>query len=158
MRLNYFPIKFDFENYQIRATDYTDDKLTELREKYNDTHMMFRNEDRIYISNKEGQDVGIGNTVTKNIFENKDITLSLIKHLFFRTFRERFPNLIPVDFYPFRFFSRKEKDDIIYDLLPFNLRNKIVFKKLIYIKLRYTEINDEQWFLFLVNILIHVLY
>lgn len=152
MRLNYFPIKFDFENYHILATDYADEKLTDLREKYNDTHSFFRNEDHIYISNKEGQDIGIGNTVTKNIFENKEITLSLIKHLFFRTFRERFPDLIPVDFYPFRFFSRKEKDDIIYDLLPFNLKNKIAYKKLIEIQLRYTEINGVKQFGFLINI------
>lgn len=152
MKLNYFPIKFEFDNYQVTETDYSDDKLFHLRENHNETHSFFRNENHIYISNKEGEDLGIGKTVTKDVFGNPRITSSLIKHLFFRTFKERFPRHTPVDFYPFRFFSEQQRDDIIFDVLPNNLKDKISYKKLIEVQLRLTEINGKRQFGFLINI------
>lgn len=153
MQLNYFPIKFEFEEYQIKTEPYSEERLKELRALYNATHSFFRNGDYIYISNKEGEDTSLtGEIIPKRTFDDSQVTASLIKHLFFRTFKERFPNYIPVDFYPFRFFSAQAKDDIIYNALPENLRKRIAYKKLIEVQLRLTEINGIKQFGFLINI------
>jgi hypothetical protein len=153
MQLNYFPINIDFEKYQISTDTYSEDKLSELRKQYNSTHSFFRNGDTIYISNKEGDDsIVLGNIAERNVFDDREITESLIKHIFFRTFKERFPKHTPVDFYPFRFFSGQAKDDVIYSALPDNLKNKIAYKKLIEIQLRMTDIDGKKRFSFVVNI------
>ncbi|GHT35416.1 hypothetical protein AGMMS49574_24770 [Bacteroidia bacterium] len=153
MQLNYFPINIDFEKYQISTENYTDDRLVELRKQYNSTHSFFRNGDAIYISNKdENENIVIGNIVEKDVFADNEITASLIKHIFFRTFKERFPKYTPVDFYPFRFFSGQTKDDVIYNALPSNFQNKIAYKKLIEVQLRMTNIDKTKRFGFVVNI------
>ena len=158
MQLNYFPINIDFEKYQITTDAYSEERLAELRKQYNSTHSFFRNGDTIYISNKEGDDcVVLGNTVERDVFENNEITASLIKHIFFRTFKDRFPKHTPVDFYPFRFFSGKTTDDVIYDILPDNLKNKIAYKKLIEVQLRMTNIAGKKRFGFVVNNLLFFL-
>ncbi|WP_343706407.1 Piwi domain-containing protein [Flavobacterium sp.] len=152
MQLNYFPIKFDFNQYQIQTDQYSEAHLNDLRNRFNSTHSFFRNGGLIYISNKDGDDTLIGDLEVRNLFEDNLITSSLIKHIFFRTFKERFSGYVPVDFYPFRFFSGKSKDDIIYDILPDDLKDKISYKKLIEIQLRYTEIGGKKQFGFLINI------
>lgn len=151
MQLNFFPIQFEFEKFQINSEPYNEERLAALRNLHNSTHSFFRNGDSIYISNKDGGDnVAIGNYSEKSIFGDNQITSSLIKHIFFRTFKDRFPQYTPVDFYPFRFFSGKE--DIIKNALPDNLKDKIGYKKLIEVQLRLTEINGVKRFGFLINI------
>jgi hypothetical protein len=143
----------DSEKYQISTDTYSEERLEELRKQYNSTHSFFRNGDTIYISNKEGDDsIVLGNIVERGVFEDNEITASLIKHIFFRTFKERFPKYTPVDFYPFRFFSGQTKDDVIYKELPDNLKNKIAYKKLIEVQLRMTSIDGKKRFGFVVNI------
>lgn len=112
MQLNYFPININMslEKYQISTDTYSEERLAELRKQHNSTHSFFRNGDTIYISNKEGDDnLVLGNIEERDVFEDNEITASLIKHIFFRTFKDRFPNHTPVDFYPFRFFSGQTK-------------------------------------------------
>ncbi len=153
MQLNYFPIIIEFDHYQIDTEPYTETRLSELRDQYNATHSFFRNADTIYISNKDSQDAApIGTVVRKATYGDASITSSLIKHLFFRTFKENFPSHTPVDFYPFRFFSGQQKDDIIFNKLPENLQNRIAYKKLIEVQLRVTNINGKEQFGFTVNI------
>jgi hypothetical protein len=155
MQLNYFPIIIDIDNnkYQISTENYTEERLAELRKQYNSTHSFFRNGDAIYISNKESdENIAIGNIVEKDVFTDNEITSSLIKHIFFRTFKERFPNYTPVDFYPFRFFSGQAKDDVIYNALPPHLQNRIAYKKLIEVQLRITNIDNKKRFGFVINI------
>lgn len=153
MRLNYFPINIEFDTYQIHTDNYTEERLAELRKLYNTTHSFFRNGNTIYISNKDGDNsISIGALSQRNTYVDSQITSSLIKHLFFRTFRDRFPNYTPVDFYPFRFFSGQSKDDIIYNALPDKLKNTIAYKKLIEVQLRLTEVNGRKQFGFLINI------
>ncbi|MDN3707246.1 Piwi domain-containing protein [Myroides ceti] len=153
MQLNYFPINIEFEQYQISTELYSDERLTELRNLHNATHSFFRNGESIYISNKDGdENTTIGLTSKRSTFGDHQITSSLIKHVFFRTFKDRFPKYTPVDFYPFRFFSGQQKDDIIYDALPDNLKDRIAYKKLIEVQLRLTEINGKKKFGFLINI------
>ena len=153
MQLNYFPINIEFEKFQINAEPYCEDRLAELRHLHNSTHSFFRNGDLIYISNKDSEEnLNLGSLTEIDTFQNSEITSSLIKHLFFRTFKDRFSNYTPVDFYPFRFFSGQDKDDIIYKFLPLNLQNKIGYKKLIEVQLRQTEIEGIKRFGFIVNI------
>ncbi|WP_017496420.1 Piwi domain-containing protein [Flavobacterium sp. WG21] len=153
MQLNYFPIEFEFEKYQLNAEPYSHERLGELRALHNNTHSFFRNGDLIYISNKDDNTgTAIGSLAERSILGNSQITASLIKHLFFRTFKERFQQHTPVDFYPFRFFSGQQRDDIIFDFLPDNLKNRIGYKKLIEVQLRLTEIENKKQFGFLINI------
>lgn len=153
MQLNYFPINIEFDEYQINTEPYSEERLAELRNLHNETHSFFRNGDNIFISNKEGDEhVSIGVLSEQSTYGNTNTTASLIKHLFFRTFKDRFPNHTPVDFYPFRFFSGQQKDDIIFNALPKELKNKIAYKKLIEVQLRLTEINGKKQFGFLINI------
>lgn len=151
MQLNYFPIHFDFEKYQIFTEPYSPERLSELRSMYNSTHSFFKNGDKIYISNKDGdENLVLGKLAERNTFGDNEVTASLIKHIFFRTFKDRFKQYTPVDFYPFRFFSGK--DDIIKHALPDKLKDKICYKKLIEVQLRLTEINGVKRFGFLINI------
>ncbi len=153
MQLNYFPIDIESAKFQIFTEPYSEERLAELRNLHNTTHSFFRNGDSIFISNKDAdENVTIGKIAEKSTYGNHEITSSLIKHLFFRTFKDRFPNHTPVDFYPFRFFSGQQKDDIIYTVLPDKLKNRIAYKKLIELQLRLTEINGKQQFGFLINI------
>ncbi|MFV0599072.1 MAG: argonaute/piwi family protein [Bacteroidales bacterium] len=153
MQLNYFPIHFDFSKYQINTEPYSEDRLKELRLLYNTTHSFFRNGDLIYISNKDSdENLTSTNLMEKSVYDDNEVTASLIKHLFFRTFKDIYKEYTPVDFYPFRFFSGQEKDDIIYNLLPDKLKNHIAYKKLIEIQLRLTNINGKTQFGFLINI------
>lgn len=153
MQLNYFPINIEFDKFHIFTEPYSEERLAELRNLYNTTHSFFRNGDFIFISNKNAdENVTIGKIAEQSTYGNVNITASLIKHLFFRTFKDRFPNHTPVDFYPFRFFSGQQKDDIIFNALPNELKNKIAYKKLIEVQLRLTEINGKKQFGFLINI------
>ncbi|WP_316838931.1 argonaute/piwi family protein [Pedobacter gandavensis] len=153
MQLNFFPILFDFDEFQISKTIYSDETLQELRRNHNRTHSFFRNGDDIYISNS-GSDgvIEIGDNITKGVFSDHSITASLIKHIFFRTFKQRFVSYTPVDFYPFRFFSKQDNDDLIHDLLPSHLQGKIAYKKLIEVQLRLANINGQKQFGFVINI------
>lgn len=153
MQLNYFPINIEFDKYQINSEPYSEERLAELRKLYNSTHSFFRHGESIFISNKEGnENTLIGSIIEKSTFDDNEVTASLIKHLFFRTFKDRFPGYVPVDFYPFRFFSGQEKDDIIYTVLPATLKNRIAYKKLIELQLRLTQIEGKQQFGFTINI------
>lgn len=153
MQVNYFPINIDFDSYQVLSEPYTEERLKELRKKHNNTHSFFRNEDSIYISNKEGDEsISIGLVKEKKVFDDSAISSSLIKHIFFRTFKKRFKKYIPVDFYPFRFYTKLDKNDIIYSVLPKKLKGRIAYKKLIELHLRLTEIDGVKRFGFLINI------
>jgi len=153
MQLNYFPIQFDFSDYQVITEPYTDNRLQELRQAYNASYSFFKDGNLIVISNKDDEENQLTGKVEKrSVFHNEQVTSSLIKHIFFRTFKDRFQGFIPVDFYPFRLYSRQEKDDLILNFLPERLKHKIAFKKLIEVQLRKTNINDSEGFAFLVNI------
>ncbi len=153
MKLNFFPIQIDFEEFQINTETYSAERLSELRSKFNNTHSFFKNGDNIYISNKDGDDSdSIGEASRVNTYGQHEITSSLIKHLFFRTFKDRFPSYIPTDFYPFRFFSEQLKDDIIFSALPEKLHGKVGYKKIIEVQLRLSNIYEKKQFGFLINI------
>jgi len=150
---NVYPINIDFDEYTILQIPNEEGLLQELRDKHNSTHSFFKNGDFIYGSNKEGEDLLFGGkVVTLSIGNDKRVTSSLIKHLFFRTFKDTFQDVIPIQFYPFRIVSRKNADDLVYDTLPVELREKIAFKKQIELQMRDVVINEKSKFCFVVNV------
>src|SRR5665648_568718 len=151
MVTNFYPINFDFDEYQVLRVKSEPDLLKELREKYNSTHSFFKHGDFIYISNKNGEDLGIGETEPMSVFEDRKITASLIKHIFFRTFLETYPKYKPNSFYPFIFQSKKNENDLIHRFLPQGLKGRLSYTKQIEVQLRTCIINGEEQFGFLVN-------
>lgn len=152
METNIYPINIEFPRYQISRAQYSDEKLKEFRDKHNQTHSFFRNGDWIYISNKDGdENLVLGDLTTVGTYSDAKITASLIKHTFFRTFKDRFPAIVPIDFYPFRIFSTQQKDDLAYDLLPDKLKGVLSYKKQIEVQLRTITIGDRPSFAFVIN-------
>ena len=80
---------------------------------------------------------------------------SLIKHIFFRVFKERFSDIKPTSFYPFRFFSRINTDDLAYSYLPDNIKNVLSYKKQIEVQLRIFNLNYQQQYGFIINTSYH---
>ncbi len=149
---NFYPIHLEFDEYNILQIPNRDGLKQELRNKHNSTHSFFKIGDFIYASNKEGEDLSFGGKFEKlSVFDNRKVTSSLIKHLFFRTFKETFQGIIPIQFYPFRILSRKKTDDLIYNVLPIEIRGKIAYKKQIEIQLRLIDVNDKPTFGFIIN-------
>jgi len=155
MELNFFPIKIDFEEFQISRTKYSNETLKKLRNKYNKSHSFFRDSDYIYISNNSDENIELGETITLKINSFEKVTASLIKHIFFRTFKDRFPDIKPTSFYPFKFFSRVNTDDLVFPYLPDNIKNVLSYKKQIEIKLRIFDINQQQQYGFIINTSYH---
>ncbi|WP_293899006.1 Piwi domain-containing protein [Sporocytophaga sp.] len=151
MITNIFPIEIDFDSFQISRIPYEDGLLQKLRKDYNQTHSFFKNQNYIYISRNEGDDLNIGNVVTLKVDESEEIISSLIKHIFFRSFKANFPEIIPLEFYPFSFMSRQSKHDFVHDLLPENLRGVIGYKKQTEIQTRVITINDKRSHAFVIN-------
>jgi hypothetical protein len=152
MITNFFPLQFEFSNYQVVRVQAQPNLLKELRDKYNSTHSFFKHGDFIYISNKQGEDIGIGEPATMSLYENYEITASLIKHIYFRTFLEEYPDFKPNDFYPFVIQSQKDSNDLIRRFLPDGLKGRLCYLKQIEVQLRTCIINGKDTFGFLINV------
>lgn len=155
MEINFFPINIGFEEFQISRTKYSDKTLKELRNKYNKSHSFFRDDDYIYISNNSDENIELGETVTLKINSSEKVTSSLIKHIFFRVFKDRFPDIKPTSFYPFKFFSRVNSDDLVFPYLPDIMKNALSYRKQIDIQLRMFHINQQQQYGFIINTSYH---
>lgn len=151
MYLNFFPIEFDLNEYQIISVQEQEGLLAELRSKHNVTHSFFRRGDKIYISNKSGEELGIGQIEVVSL-ENEEVTSSLIKHVFFKSMLEKYPLLKPVDFYPFIIQSTKPDSDLLLKLLPDELKGKISYPKYIVVQLRTIEVDQKSIYGFTINI------
>ncbi len=151
MNTNFFPIQFQFSQYQVSRIEYNEDLLVELREKHNKSHSFFRHDEFIYISNKSGNDLGIGKTITMSL-EDERVTSSLIKHIFFKTFLENYPKSKLNGFYPFRLPSGKNETDLMRTLLPDELKGKLVYSPQIECQIRRCIIDDKLQYGFLVNL------
>lgn len=142
MLTNIYPIKINFDEFNIFRVKFKPGLLEELRKNYNTEFSFFRNEDFIYISSDSENQVNVGESlVTLKVDENEKIVSSLIKHIFFRAFRNFVPNLVPEDFYPFRFISRKH--NLIESLLPQELKQKVGYSRQVEIQFRLIDIKDK---------------
>lgn len=151
MYSNFFPLEFDLKEYQISTVNASEGLLNKLRERHNSTHSFFKRGNKIYISNKSGEDLGIGEVETVPL-SNTEITSSLIKHVFFKTMLEKYPTLKPVDFYPFVIQASKKESDLLHNLLPYELKGKIGYIKYIVVQLREIEVGNQKIFGFTINI------
>lgn len=151
MHLNFYPIQFNFKEYQITRIPFEEGLLQKLKEQHNSTHSFFLNRGYIYISNKEGEDLQIGEVSTIPI-ENKEVTSSLLKHLFFRSMREKFPTIKPIGFYPYIIPSNKSIHDLFRKHLPTNLQGKITFNRYINIQIRTVKSGGELIYGFTVSL------
>jgi hypothetical protein len=149
---NIFPVEIEFEKFKIQRIPYSEELLKQLRQKHNNTHSFFRNSNYIYLSNKSGEDLNIGSEYEFNVYKESDITVSLIRHIFFKTFLEKYKDRTPLDFHPFRILSTKDSDDWVLGLLPNNLKNRLGYKKQIELQFKALEINGSKIFALVANI------
>ncbi|HEY2582600.1 MAG TPA: Piwi domain-containing protein [Mucilaginibacter sp.] len=152
MTTNFFPIKFDFENYQINRIEASDGLLTELRAKHNITHSFFQHGGFVYISNKSGIELNLGITVTLSVKDDPEITGSLIKHVYFKTFLENYPGYKLSGFYPFVIQSTNTRNDLIRNYLPNSLKGRLSYVKELELQLRRCLVDGKESWGFLVNI------
>jgi hypothetical protein len=152
---NFFPISFTANKFQIKRVIYSQDDLKQLRNTHNSTHSFFRNGDFIYMSPMGGENLSIGTISEIDVQKEPQIVSSLIRHIFFRTFREKYPDIVPLDFYPFRILSRKKQDDLLFGELPLNMQGVLSFKKLIEVQFRTIKINSNLVFGALINVYYH---
>lgn len=141
MQTNIFPISLPFDAFQIQRVQYSPEQLHDLRKSHNKTHSFFRDGDFIYISPMADKQIEVGELVRIGVPENPTIVGSLIRHIFFRTFRKQFNDIVPLTFYPFRILSRKPEHDLVFDHLPQKLKNIIAYKKQIEIHFRNVMID-----------------
>ena len=149
MKSNFFPIQFDFEEFQIQQIPYTDGLLQALRQKYNATHSFFRRGNYIYISPGTEDAETLGEVVTMKINDNIDVVSSLVKHIFFRSITGSV-KLLPT-FYPFTFAAQKDIYDLIFRHLPDNLKNVITYKRITDIQFRVHDKNEQPVLVAVIN-------
>lgn len=152
MITNFYPIEFEFDDYQVGRVKVQEGLLDSLRANHNHTHSFFRHGDFIYLSNKCGDELNIGETYTASILEDKLITSSLIKHIYFRTFLESYPKYKPSSFYPFVLQAAKKTNDLIYTHLPEGLKGRLRYIKQIELQVRSCKLNDSNRLGFTLNV------
>lgn len=126
---NFFKIAYPFEKFDIQRVPYSDQQLAALRKQHNATASFFRHDEFTYISPQKGCPLSLGETVRLPVALNGDLLEKMIRHLIFRTFRKAFPDLLPEEFAPLRFPSRKYEHDPIRSLLPKELHGIIGFPR-----------------------------
>ena len=80
MQLNYFPIQFDFSDYQVITEPYSDERLQELRQAYNASYSFFRDGNLIVISNKEDEENQLtGKVERRSVYDDSKVTAFLMR-------------------------------------------------------------------------------
>ncbi len=130
MITNFFPIRFQKNEFHLRAVPYAEDRLRELRVAHNATHSFFRTGDHIYIVRMDGPELPLGESVLVRRGDAPEVVDGVVRHLLFRTFIRNLPGLKPLDFYPLRFVSRKTKHDAVRTLLPPELQGVVTYTRL----------------------------
>lgn len=152
MLTNFYPIEIQTQEFELRSFEYSEDLLRSLRDAHNATHSFFRNGDQILCSWMKGDDIDGGRVQRFKENEAPNITASLIRHLFFRSFIRNVPDLIPLSFYPLRIISRKPEHDVIRNMLPYELKDVVSLKRLNEIQTRRIKVGDDYKFGLLINI------
>lgn len=146
MLTNFYPIKVDTPEFKLRAFEYSDDSLHQLRAKHNSTHSFFRVGDHVFCSWMEDDDISGGDMVLVREQEAPEVIGGLIRHIFFRTFRREIPKIKPLDFYPLRIVSRRTEHDAIREMLPDELKDVVSYKRLNEMWTRAIRINNKDQF------------
>lgn len=141
MYSNLFPVKIESSVFDISRVLYSEERLKTLRKEHNKTHSFFRNGDYIYVSNKTGENIEGTEKVSIEAKENSEIVLSLLRHVFFKTFLQKVKSRRPIGFHPFKLLSTRDSDDWIYEFIPDKFKGKIAYKKLI--EMQFKELEFE---------------
>ncbi|UOE52463.1 hypothetical protein MTO98_15410 [Mucilaginibacter sp. SMC90] len=147
---NIFSIDLSFDQFNIQRTVWSDGKLDELRKTHNQHYSFFKKGDHIYISPGEDNLPLLGEMVTINVEDEPLIISSLVRHIFFRAFKNQFPKIKPT-FNPFTFPSSKEEHNLIVQELPDGLKTAISYKKLNEIDFKRSEINGKKKILLIIS-------
>ena len=143
MLTNIYPINIPFEEFNIFRIKFDKDLRNELRKNFNENYSFFRNGDFLYISSDIEAPINIGEKLVKlKVEENTEIISSLIKHIFFRNFIRLF-GVTPLSFYPLKFISRIKEHDVLDNLIPKELGEKLGYKRQVEIQFRQIEIQNE---------------
>ncbi|MGJ1322488.1 Piwi domain-containing protein [Sphingobacterium faecium] len=147
---NIFPVEIPFDEFQIQRVSYSLENLESFRKNFNKDYSFFRNGDHIYISPSGSELPILGELVKININKDPQIAGSLIQHILFRAFKDKFPEIKP-SFNPFTFPSVRTDHNLIHDELPERLRNIITYKKLNEIDIRRATINGKKKFMLVIS-------
>lgn len=151
MKTNFYPITFDFDEFDVQRVPYQDGLLPKLRQQYNATHSFFRRGDFIYVSPGTSDAITLGATVRLTIQDEPEVVSSLIKHVFFRAVKDAQPNLRP-EFYPFRFAARRAELDLAWQQVPKPLQGILTFKRITEVQFRdHADANGHIIFGSLIN-------
>jgi len=136
LETNFFAITFPFDSFNVRRVEESKYNIWSLRDQYNEQYSFFRHGSYIYISPMTDDSLEIGEVVSLDVSRNPRVVSSLVKHIFFRTFIREYEEITPLNFYPFRFFSRKQVDDIAKTELPSHLQGVLQRRKMFEIQFR----------------------
>lgn len=147
MRLtsNIFPLEIPFEEFQVQRIPYSEQHLDLLRKEHNTQYSFFKKEDYIYISPCINELPLLGQLVTLRIEDEPQVVGSLIRHIFFRAFKDKFPKVKP-SFNPFTFPSSRDEHNLILNELPAALQPTITYKKLNEIDIKRATIQGRKKF------------
>lgn len=151
MITNFFEIVIPNDEFQISRFPFTPEKMDELRKNYNEECSFFRVGDYIYVSPMKDSLLEIPRPITLSVSENEEIVQSLLKHIFFRSFRDKFKKYLPTSFYPFSIISSKQEINQMSSILPSDLNSKIDFRKSIVINIRTLKKNGKTIFGFVIT-------
>lgn len=150
LKSNIFPIEIPFDDFQIQRIPWEEGKIEELREQHNQQYSFFKKDSYIYISPSKEDLPMLGQLSTIRVKDEPSIVGSLIRHIFFRAFKDRFPQIKP-SFNPFTFPSTKDDHNLILNELPSNLKATITYKKLNELELKRSTIQGVKTFLLVIG-------
>lgn len=139
---NFYPITFPMQSFQIERFPYDREVLRNLRLEYNADNSFFAHRGHIYVSPMGVQRVPGGQLTELDVQRDREVVGSLVRHIYFRVFKENYPDIIPLHFYPFRILSRLQRHDLLALALeelgidPARLGQKLARKKLIEVQFR----------------------
>lgn len=139
MLTNFFPFGISDDAIQIQTVEYSEEKLNELRDKYNSTNSFFKNGDRIIVSPHKPESEPLGEFESFIPSEHPKLIASLLRHLLFTGFREEISNIVPIGFAPLEFYSRVANHDPISEFVPEKYQSAILFPRRISLHIKTVE-------------------
>lgn len=158
MTSNFFPVEIPSPDFAIGRTPFDEQRQQELKRVYNADNSFFRHGGHTYVSRMGERAVPGLERVRLSVDRDRRVVGSLLRHTLFRTFRDAYPDIVPLTFYPFRIHSRKSEHDLVAVALR-NLRldragldGRVGRRKLIGVQLRDVADGTGRRFGFVVNV------
>lgn len=117
---------------------------------HNAQYSFFKYGDYIYVSPSTYELPILGKLVTLKVDDEPQIISSLIRHIFFRAFKDKYPKVKPT-FNPFTFPSSKDEHNLILNELPVGLKTTITYKKLNEVDIKRATIQGKKKFFIVIG-------